>query len=185
MPFFMRIASLAAVTVALSALLVLLDLTVDPGEAGMGELALDFFEKVCLIGAMITVATLIARMDHVERTTGTMRADIARASAEGAVWRTRSKKLMDGLSEAISAQFDQWGLTAAEADIAGLMLKGMSLKEIAALRETSETTIRQQAQGVYRKSGLGNRAQLSAYFLEDLYDVAGAERRAEPASTLN
>ena len=54
------------------------------------------------------------------------------------------------------------------------MLKGLPLADIAVLRRTSEATIRQQAQGVYRKSGLANRAELAAYFLEDLFDVAEA-----------
>ena len=35
-------------------------------------------------------------------------------------------------------------------------------------RSTSETTIRQQALGVYRKSGLRSRAERAAFFLEDL-----------------
>jgi DNA-binding NarL/FixJ family response regulator len=48
------------------------------------------------------------------------------------------------------------------------MLKGLSHKEIAAARATTETTIRQQALAIYRKSGLGNRSELSAFFLEDL-----------------
>ena len=51
------------------------------------------------------------------------------------------------------------------------MLKGLSLREIGGLRATTETTIRQQAQGIYRKSNLANRAELSAYFLEDLFNV--------------
>ena len=48
------------------------------------------------------------------------------------------------------------------------MLKGLSHKEIADIRATSETTIRQQALAVYRKSDLRSRAELSAFFLEDL-----------------
>lgn len=36
------------------------------------------------------------------------------------------------------------------------------------LRATSEATVRQQAPVVYRKSGLRNRSDLSAFFLEDL-----------------
>ncbi len=36
------------------------------------------------------------------------------------------------------------------------------------MRSTTETTIRQQALALYRKSGLGSRAELSAFFLEDL-----------------
>jgi hypothetical protein len=39
---------------------------------------------------------------------------------------------------------------------------------VAAARSTSETTIRQQALAVYRKAGLRNRSELSAFFLEDL-----------------
>jgi DNA-binding NarL/FixJ family response regulator len=49
-----------------------------------------------------------------------------------------------------------------------LMLKGLSHKEIARVRATSEATVRQQAASVYRKSGLSSRAELSAFFLEDL-----------------
>ena len=48
------------------------------------------------------------------------------------------------------------------------MLKGLSLKEIAALRSTSERTVREQARAVYRKSGLSGRSALAAFFLEDL-----------------
>ena len=70
--------------------------------------------------------------------------------------------------------FEAWSLTPAEADIAGLLLKGASLREIAALRRTSEATIRQQAQSVYRKSGLGGRRELAAYFLEALFERRSA-----------
>ena len=66
------------------------------------------------------------------------------------------------LSGAISRQLMFGGLTPAEAEIAGLMLKGVALRDIARLRQTSETTIRQQAHGVYRKSGLSGRAELAA-----------------------
>ncbi len=54
-----------------------------------------------------------------------------------------------------------------------MLLKGLSHKEISEIRSTSETTIRQQALAVYRKSGLRSRAELSAFFLEDLLLPAG------------
>jgi DNA-binding NarL/FixJ family response regulator len=47
-------------------------------------------------------------------------------------------------------------------------LKGFSLKEIAALRGTSEKTIRQQASSVYKKAGLSGRHAFSAWFIEDI-----------------
>jgi DNA-binding NarL/FixJ family response regulator len=49
-----------------------------------------------------------------------------------------------------------------------LLLKGLSHKEVSEVRKTSETTIRQQALAIYRKAGLRSRAELSAFFLEDL-----------------
>ena len=121
---------------------------------------------------MVGIALLVVRVDAMAENADTLRADLEHARREGAEWRAKGRKLMESLSDSIKAQFDLWDLTPAESDIAGLMLKGLSLKEIATLRKTSEATIRQQAQGIYRKSGLSNRAQLSAYFLEDLYDVA-------------
>ncbi len=72
------------------------------------------------------------------------------------------------LSEVISTQFSIWKLSKSEQDIGLLLLKGFSLKEIAALRNTAEKTIRQQASSTYKKSGLSGRHAFSAWFLEDL-----------------
>jgi DNA-binding CsgD family transcriptional regulator len=89
----------------------------------------------------------------------------------GREWREASRAELADLGLAIGRQFDEWALTPAEADIAGLMLKGVAQRDIARLRRTSETTIRQQAQSVYRKSGLAGRAELSAYFRESLVEL--------------
>ena len=48
------------------------------------------------------------------------------------------------------------------------MLKGFSHREIAALRGTTEATVRHQARATYQKSGLPSRTVFCAYFLEDL-----------------
>ena len=69
---------------------------------------------------------------------------------------------------AIERQFERWNLTTAEADIGLLLLKGLSHKEIADLRKTSERTVREQSRALYRKSSLSGRSSLSAFFLEDL-----------------
>ena len=49
-----------------------------------------------------------------------------------------------------------------------MLLKGLEHKQIAAIQGKSERTVRQHAIAVYKKSGLGGRAELSAFFLEDL-----------------
>jgi DNA-binding CsgD family transcriptional regulator len=105
-------------------------------------------------------------------------ADLTEVRASAERWRQENQTLLKGLGEAIRAQFEDWGLTGAEAEIGMLLLKGLSLKEIAALRETSERTVREQARSVYRKAGLAGRAELSAFFLEDLL----VARTPEPAS---
>lgn len=49
--------------------------------------------------------------------------------------------------------------------------QGASLKDIALARDTSEAPIRRQAQFICRKSGLSGRVELSAYFLENLFET--------------
>jgi DNA-binding CsgD family transcriptional regulator len=73
-----------------------------------------------------------------------------------------------GLGEAIAAKFDEWQLTPAEREVALLLLKGYSHKHVARVTGRSERTARQHAQSVYQKAGRRNRAELAAYFLEDL-----------------
>lgn len=74
-----------------------------------------------------------------------------------------------GFNDIVENQFKIWGFTKSESEIALLVIKGLSMKEIAELRGSSEITVRQQATSVYRKSHLENRGQLAAYFLEDLF----------------
>lgn len=87
---------------------------------------------------------------------------------EAGRWRDESQEHARGVGVAIDRQFDAWGLSPAERDVALLLLKGLSLKEAADVRQASERTVRQQARAVYRKGGLAGRAELAAFFLEDL-----------------
>jgi DNA-binding CsgD family transcriptional regulator len=94
--------------------------------------------------------------------------DLELARAQGQRWRSEARSYLDGLGQAIEGQFSRWNLTEAEREVALLILKGLSHKEIATVRAVSERTVREQARSVYAKSGLTGRASLSAFFLEDL-----------------
>lgn len=94
--------------------------------------------------------------------------DLEVARLQGQRWRSESRALLNGLGEAIDAQFTHWSLTDAEREVALLLLKGLSTKEIAAVRAGSERTVREHARSIYSKAGLTGRAALSAFFLEDL-----------------
>jgi DNA-binding CsgD family transcriptional regulator len=98
--------------------------------------------------------------------------DLAAAQVEAQRWRREASAAIAGMGEAIHHQLVRWKLSEAEYEVALLLLRGLSHKEIANARKTSETTVRQQAQALYRKSGLGGRNELSAFFLEDLMAAA-------------
>lgn len=108
--------------------------------------------------------------------------DLSAWRAEAAAWQAQARKHVDGLSRSIDAQLGCWRLSAAEKEIAFLLLKGLSLKDIARLRGTGEKTVRAQSAAVYAKSGMGGRTELSAFFLEDLLVPPGAAgTTVEPA----
>ena len=96
-------------------------------------------------------------------------ARVASAYREQAVaWQAQARRHVEGLARSIDQQLDLWQLSVAEKEIAFLLLKGLSLREIAGLRGTAEKTVRAQSAAVYAKSGLSGRTELSAFFLEDL-----------------
>ena len=75
---------------------------------------------------------------------------------------------MPGLSKSIEKQFNEWHFSPAEKDVALLLIKGLSLKEISQIRQTSEKTIQAQSLSIYSKSSVKGRNELAAFFLEDL-----------------
>lgn len=149
----------AAILFALIAFLIGTDLWTDRNEgAGLAHLSI---ETAVLIAAASGAILLSRRMNSVQRALAVAREDAER-------WRNENRQLVNGLSAAIKAKFSAWALTEAESDIGLLLLKGLSHKEVADIRQTSERTVREQARSLYRKSGLSGRADLAAFFLEDL-----------------
>ncbi|MBY6062730.1 helix-turn-helix transcriptional regulator [Pseudidiomarina sediminum] len=71
---------------------------------------------------------------------------------------------------AIQERFKQWRLSPSEQEVAVLLIKGLTLNEIAEVRNTKEKTVRQQASSVYSKSGLSGRNNLSAWLIDALLD---------------
>ena len=93
----------------------------------------------------------------------------AELEAEAQKWRQVAETVRPGLRSAMDLQFKSWSLTLAESETAMLILKGLANKEIAAVRSCSDLTVKQQTNAIFRKSGLSSRAQLIAFFLEDLF----------------
>ncbi len=123
-----------------------LDITIEGDGFDAADFALELLDRAVSVGAMAAVAWAIVTLRDVQADQVVLRRDLTAAVARGAEWRAANDAALEDLAGAVRRQFGAWGLTPAEADIAGLMLKGASLRDIALLRGTSETTIRQQAQ---------------------------------------
>ena len=84
-----------------------------------------------------------------------------------------SLRLASGaFADLLEERFETWGLTPAERDVALFSIKGLSTAEIAAIRDTSEGTVKAQTNAIYRKAGVNGRPQLLSLFIEDLMDGA-------------
>ncbi|MBO1925069.1 LuxR C-terminal-related transcriptional regulator [Thiomicrorhabdus sp. 6S3-12] len=81
---------------------------------------------------------------------------------------TQALKLRGEFSKLIQHQLTEWQLTPSEKEVALLLLKGLSLEEIAQIRNTKEKTVRQQASNLYKKAAVSGRHELTAFFFEDL-----------------
>lgn len=147
-------------------------------------IALEMIEAVVMVGAIGVVAWTVHGLQDLRDENEALRNNFVRSAAQGDAWRAQQRREIEALGQAIEDQFQHWHLSTAEIDVAGLMLKGVSQKEIAAARNTTEATIRQQAQSIYRKSGLSGRAELSAYFLESLFQTADDVAREKPNLTV-
>jgi DNA-binding CsgD family transcriptional regulator len=126
------------------------------------------FETLMIAGALLMATTLWLGWYRAEQSLDEVRARLAQRQAERDRWQENARRALEGFGAAVSEQFREWGLTPAEREVALLLLKGYSHKHVAAATGRSERTARQHATVVYQKAGLQSRAELAAYFLEDL-----------------
>ena len=181
------VGSKIAIALVLGALAALMsvDLAMDVQHGTSGFHAV--VEGSAIAAAAIAVALVTSQVRALSRETHDLRErerrlvdQVDASRADAARWRGEASAFIEGLGVAIDQQFERWGLTAAEKEIALLLLKGLEHKEIAALREVGETTVRQQARSVYRKAGLSGRHDLAAFFLEDLLGPRVTRESARP-----
>jgi DNA-binding CsgD family transcriptional regulator len=180
-----RLFTATLVAFAVVALLAALDLASDLGEGTtIGHvLAEGGVFVVGLVGAMVMAGRLraLVRSERAARDEATALVErLKTTEAEAARWREEARDLLAGLGAALDRQFERWALSRAEKEVALLLLKGLSHKEIAEVRSITEATARQQARAVYKKAGLTGRNALAAFFLEDLLLPHG-QGSAKPA----
>ena len=149
-----------------------LELIDDPDASGL-DLVLELLEIVPIVLTSVGLVLLFQFTRRQSENQVKLIRELEIARAQGQRWRAEARAHLNGLGQAIDAQFSRWHLTEAEREVALLLLKGLSHKEVAAIRATSERTVREQARSLYAKAGLTGRAALSAFFLEDLIAPIG------------
>src|SRR3954469_7134850 len=151
---------------ALIAVLMGIDTVIDYRQNG--SIAAQTFEIVVFLMALAAIGIEAWQLSSARSKSERLGRELIQSRADAQRWSREAQDVLKGLGVAIDGQFDKWGLSPAERDIALLQLKGLRHKEIAELRNTSERTVRQQALAIYRKAGLSGRTDLAAFFLEDL-----------------
>jgi len=126
------------------------------------------YELVLMVATMVMAVMLWRGWWRSRRTLAEANRALASHAAERELWRASAEAALAGFARAVDDRFDAWGLTPTERQIALRLLKGHSHKQIAYETGRSERTVRQHAVAIYLKSGLGGRAELSAFFLDDL-----------------
>ncbi|MCP5153123.1 MAG: response regulator transcription factor [Ectothiorhodospiraceae bacterium] len=158
--------AILAITLGIG-LLIGLEIHEEP-QMTLPQILYELIEPALLVLTVAAVVHLMGRMRRQHQEQIALLRDLEVARSEGAQWRADMRELLQGLGKAIDAQFARWDLSEAEREVALLMLKGLSHKEIASIRSTSERTVREQARAIYAKANLSGRAALAAFFLEDL-----------------
>src|SRR5471030_51132 len=111
---------------ALIAFLMATDLTIDHqrGESLAGQ----SFELAIFAAALAGIAFHAWQLAVAERRSARLDRELALARAEARLWSEEARGALQGLGAAIDRQFDRWGLTPAERDVALLQLKGLRHK---------------------------------------------------------
>jgi len=144
-----------------------IDLALDAPETWWSPHVL--YEVTLILAAAATSVLLWRGWWSSRRTLDETRRMLDERATERDAWRASAEAALAGFGHAIDDRFAAWSLTPVEREIALLLLKGRSHKQIAFATGRSERTVRQHAVAIYQKSGLNGRAELAAFFLEGVF----------------
>lgn len=118
------------------------------------------------IGLVYLVGEISRRTKHIHH----LKDELAKSDHQLENISEEMKNARTQYSEVIYQQFKAWKLTKSEQEVAMLLLKGLSFREISGVRDTKEKTVRQQASKIYEKANIDGRHEFAAWFLEDFLE---------------
>lgn len=113
-------------------------------------------EAMAVAALLIGIAFEVVYLLHLLQRKASLERSVGMASAQ--------------LQDIIQNHFDEWKLTASERDVAGLMIKGLSISEIASVRGSAEGTVKAHLNAIYRKANARNRAEVLSHIMDTLID---------------
>lgn len=123
----------------------------------LGELVHVIFEILAVIGLGFAAATL--------------RAYLRLLQTQAASSRETIHMLRGNFDEVLRHKFEEWGLTTAERDVTLLIIRGLSVAEIAAARNTAQGTIKAQSTSIFRKIGVGSKGELMSLIIDEFLNL--------------
>jgi DNA-binding CsgD family transcriptional regulator len=145
----------------------LIDVVYDYREGA--SLAHLLVELALVAASFLLIAILSVGIWRESRSNRRLKAELASVTSEPRPAQSPSLiAARHDMAKVLQSQFEEWKLTITEKEVALLLLKGLSFKEIAAVRNTLEKTVRQQASSIYKKAGVSGRHSFSAWFIEDI-----------------
>jgi DNA-binding NarL/FixJ family response regulator len=138
-----------------------------PDPRYWGNLSLDGIAHLTVelaIMGLLLLGFAMARRSHLD------------LSAQRDALEQNLRSLRADFDDIIEARFADWGLTAAQRDVALLSLRGLRIKDIAAMRNTTEGTVKAHMSAVFRAAGVRTRGEFVGFFMEEFLDHGAAAR---------
>jgi len=135
------------------------------GGQTMSEMVDDI---VLFLVGLIVAVMIVVEYQKQQKALAQLRTDLEKSRGKLVQLDADSFNITNQYRQVMQKQFDVWKLTNSEQDVVLALLKGLSFREVAEIRQTREKTVRQQAANVYRKAGVAGRHELAGWFFEDL-----------------
>jgi len=132
-----------------------------PAGWNLEEILVFFIHAVGIISIFFLWFSFSRLLDRAEKM-------VREANRQRDEFHDKHQNLIHDMRVAVHDQFLTWKFSPAEIRIAEMLIRGYSTRQIAAILNRSEKTVRNQALSIYEKSGMTGRSDLSAYFLSDI-----------------
>lgn len=149
-------------------ILIAVDARLMPALSNWSFPLIGYLEYACLLGTLVLLVLFTGRYYQEQQRLKSLEFCLETRTRELLQMKQRFLEMNATFQERVLKQFEEWSFTSSEREIGLFLLKGLSFKEIAELRQTAEKTVRQHGASIYNKASLNGRHELAAWFFLEL-----------------